>query len=152
MYSKLFWSNLFMSLFNPNLIIVYICVTCVKKSRMLLYPFTALLISLLPYLQFFTPLTRSFVSSRHLLPTPFPFHLLIHGRSLVGALSHAAPSLLAQPSPPSPAAPSISPHAEVVPTPPMAALDLHGRAPPCRIPFHGAWSSSLAELAQPFLC
>jgi hypothetical protein len=50
MYSKLFWSNLFMSFFNLNLIIVYICVTCVKKSRMLPYPFTSLLICLLPYL------------------------------------------------------------------------------------------------------
>jgi hypothetical protein len=49
MYSKLCWSNLFMSLFNPNTI-VYICVTCVKKSRMLPYPFTSLLICLLPYL------------------------------------------------------------------------------------------------------
>jgi hypothetical protein len=149
MYSKLFWSNLFMSLFNLNLIIVYICVTCVKNPEcfLILSPLYSSV-----YCPIFTPLTRSFVSSRYLLPTPFPFHLLIHGRSLAGVLSHAAPSLLAQPSPPSPAAPSISPHAEVVPTPTMAALDFHGRAPPCRIPFHGAWSSSLVELAQPFLC
>jgi hypothetical protein len=148
MYSKLFWSNLFMSLFNLNLIIVYICVTCVKISRMLPYPFTSLLICLLPYLHaahqelcFFTLSPPHTFSLSPLDPWTLPSRCPLPCRALP-----ARPAISSLPSR------SLSPHAEVVPTPLMAALDLHGRAPPCRIPFHGAWSSSLAELAQPFLC
>jgi hypothetical protein len=93
MYSKLFWSNLFRSLFNPNIIIIYIYVTCVKKSRMLPYPFTTLLICLLPYLHaahqelcFFTspppPHLLPFTSRSMDAPWPMPSPM-------------AAPSLLA---------------------------------------------------------